>query len=92
MQQLIKPNLSAYLKTATIMQLAKHHNIYRPIENRLLSIYRFRGYDIRQIIWHICMIYNPKLYNVIGYSLIYSGIPEDEYLMNIYNFCNHHNL
>lgn len=92
MQQLRKPDLTAYLKTATIMQLAKHHNVYRPIEKCLLSTDKFRGYGIRQIIWHICMVYNPKLYNVIGYSLMYCREPEDEYLINIYNFCNHHNL
>lgn len=92
MQQLVKPDLTTYLKTASVIQLAKHHNIYRPIEKCLLSTDLFRGHSIRQILWHICMIYNPKLYIVIGYSFWFFGKPTDEYLTRVYEICQKHNL
>lgn len=92
MQQLVKPDLTTYLKTASVIELAKHYNIYRPIEKCLLSTDRFRSYNIRQILWHICMIYNPKLYIVIGYSFWFLGKPKDEYLMRVYEICQQHNL
>lgn len=92
MQQLVKPDLATFLKTASVIQLAKHYNIYRPIEKCLLSTDLFRGCGIRQILWHICMMYNPKLYIVIGYSFWFSGKPNDEYLMRIYEICKQYNL
>lgn len=92
MLQLVKPDLTTYLKTASLIQLAKHHNIYRPIEECLLSTVSFRGNTIRQILWHIGMIYNPTLCTVIGFSLWFWEKPNDEYLRRVYEICKQYNL
>lgn len=92
MQQLVKPDLTTYLKTASVIQLAKHYNIYRPIEKCLLSTDLFRGCGIRQILWHVGMIYTPKLYIVISYSFWFSEKHKDEHLMRVYEICKQHSL